>query len=460
MKLLEVDAGINISKMDLNVSLKGEAKELIEDNIRRSRIKEIKQTKEILEKKLISLDDHVQRLMTEEELNNLNKKFNLKQFLDNFEKDKTEAAQRAKKWEIEQKERMKHLLEVEEKAKQKLKKKEEENLMQIKQKEKEREDAYFRKLDKRKQKDKVIHENLEKIKEEWKNKTIIQQEYRFQKYEKEFKEKEAKENEERKNEEILKLQERKNYLKPINREEINEFSKKHMEERQKKILEKEKERLTKLEEIHTKNENMPKNETVAYLKAVEQAKQHKEMIEKEKLDKIYKKMKIKQFSKVIKTELLPKIDEKKKKELEERVQDLKTGPKVKHLKKASSNRGRIILKKPDPNKPNKYTWKLKLNSSDDSVRGLSKNNRKSRSKSARSFSQSKINEVNDNYEDDNFETEVRRKLSKSRSQEKRKPLSKKPDYLTEMRNKKNNSEDAKEKEKEKEKSKILVIYRI
>lgn len=428
MRLLELDGNINLSKLDLNTSIKGEG--VVDDNIRKSRIKEIKQTKEVLERKLQTLDEHVQKLMTEEE-NNISKKFNLKQFLDNFEKDKSDAANRAKKWEIEQKERIKHMMELEEKKKNKIKQKEQENLNQIKQKEKEREDAYYRNLDKRREKDKINHENLEKLKEEWKSRNSVTQEYRFQKYEKEFLEQQEKEKEEKKKEDLKWLEERRNLLKPINKEEINEFSKKVVEERQKKMFEKEKKRMLMLEEIQQKNENLPKSESVAYQKAVEEAKQQKENREKEKLDKIYKNMKIKQFSKVIKTELLPKIDEKKKKELEERIVELQNVAKIKKHKAKSKTR--VLLKKPDPNKPNKYKWKLKLDCSDDSGRGISKGKSRSRSKSARSVDESRRKDL---LNGDLIENNLKNRISKSRSGEKRKPLEKHPDYLTEMRIKK------------------------
>jgi hypothetical protein len=454
MRLLELDGNINLSKVDLNTSIKGEG--VVDDNIRKSRIKEIKQTKELLERKLQTLDEHVQKLMTEEENNNT-KKFNLKQYLDNFEKDKSEAANRAKKWEIEQKERIKHMMELEEKKKNKIKQKEQESLNQIKQKEKEREDAYYRNLDKRREKDKINHENLEKLKEEWKSRNSITQEYRFQKYEKDFLEQQEKEKEEKKKEDSKWLEERRNLLKPINKEEINEFSKKVVEERQKKMFEKEKKRMQVLEEIQQKNETLPKSETAAYQKAVEEAKQQKEIKEKEKLDKIYKNMKIKQFSKVIKTELLPKIDEKKKKELEERIVELQNVAKIKKHKRRSKTR--VLLKKPDPNKPNKYKWKLKLDCSEDSARALSKGKSRSRSKSARSVNESRRKDL---LNEDIIENNLKKRISRSRSGEKRKPMEKLPDYLTEMRIKKTQMYASKtlsnEEKSERDKSKIKIKF--
>src|SRR5690606_17228615 len=113
------------------------------------------------------------------------------------------------------------------------------NLSKIKQKEKAKEEAYYKNLDQRLEKQKEQHEEVEKTKEEWKQRSVIHHEYRFQKYEKDFLEKELKKSEDKKNDDMMKLRERKSLLRPINREELNEFSKKVDEDRQRLIFEKE-----------------------------------------------------------------------------------------------------------------------------------------------------------------------------------------------------------------------------
>jgi hypothetical protein len=426
MKLLEVDGLTNLTKIDLNVSMQGRE---IEDNIRKSRIKDIKHSKEVLENKLSSLDEQVQRLMSEEDANS-NKKFNLKQFLDNFEKDKAQAVSKAKKWEMEQKERTRHLTELEEKAKLKIKKKETESLNMLKQREKEREDAYQMNLEKLKIKAKQKHEELEKLKDEWKNKNSVNEEYVFQRYEKEFLEVQNKEAEERKNQEKQIFQEKKILMKPIQREELNEFAKKVNEDRQRLIFEKDRERLSKLEEINTKNEHLPKPDSLNYQKAVEESKKHKELLEKEKLDKIYKTMKIKQFSKVVKTELLPKIDDKKRIQLEERILKINSKPNPKKRNKSKTRSKRVLLVKRNPRLAEKYKWDLKLNISED----LGEKRNLNRSKSAHSYTEPK--NIKTDLIDDEISEKIKKRISKSRSGEKRKPMQKLPDYLTEMRIKK------------------------
>ena len=91
-----------------------------------------------------------------------------------------------------------------------------------------------------------------------------------------------------------------------------------------------------------------------------------------------------------------------KKEREDRIKNLDTKNNIQHITKKKNN-GRILLKKPDPNKPSKFSWKLKLETEEPDK--LSLNNKK----------------VNLN------------KNKRARSAQKREPLDKLPDYLTEMR---------------------------
>ena len=91
-----------------------------------------------------------------------------------------------------------------------------------------------------------------------------------------------------------------------------------------------------------------------------------------------------------------------KKEREDRIKNLDIKNNIQHITKKKNN-GRILLKKPDPNKPSKYSWKLKLEIEEPDK--LSKNKK------------------NNNQE------------KRARSAQKRQPLEKLPDYLTEMRTK-------------------------
>ena len=92
-----------------------------------------------------------------------------------------------------------------------------------------------------------------------------------------------------------------------------------------------------------------------------------------------------------------------KKEREDRIKNLDIKNNIQHITKKKNN-GRILLKKPDPNKPSKYSWKLKLELEEPEQDKVNKNKKISPGKRARSA-------------------------------QKRQPLEKVPDYLTEMRNK-------------------------
>ena len=88
-----------------------------------------------------------------------------------------------------------------------------------------------------------------------------------------------------------------------------------------------------------------------------------------------------------------------KKEREQRIKNLDIKNNIQHISKKKNN-GRILLKKPDPNKPSKYSWKLKLE--------LDEKEKANRNKNQLQFKRAK-------------------------SAQKHEPLEKLPDYLTEMR---------------------------
>lgn len=422
IKILENN---DLTRIDLNVSSSG-GKEIIEDNIRKSRIKEIRSKKEMLEKKLIYLDGQVQSLMKEEESNNLNKKFNLKQYLDNFEKDKKEAELRELRWKKDHEQRVKAFEEQQKKIKDRLKEKVENENLSTNLK---RQENYLKKLEQIKNSAKIHREDvikLSEMKEEWKNKPISNKQYLFKIAEEEFKKKQQLlQEEEQKRLELEKARNKQNY-KPISRDEIEEFKKNYEEQRQKLLYGREKERLLKKEEIIQRNSALPKVETHVHQKIVEEEKKLREIKEKEKMDKIYNKLKIKQFSKVIQTSMVPKLDETKKREVEERI--LAEGQRPKKLE--NKRIGRIILKKPDPNKPKKYNWELKLNNSSLSVDRANNLVGNNNSISKGIFSTSILNKSRP------FTGENNMRSSMNRSREKKKPLEKNPDYLTEMRIKK------------------------
>ena len=69
----------------------------IEENIKKDKIKDNKQTKELLLAKLNGINEQVQRLVENEEELSKNKKLNIKEFLENFDRDKEKSEELVKK---------------------------------------------------------------------------------------------------------------------------------------------------------------------------------------------------------------------------------------------------------------------------------------------------------------------------------------------------------------------------
>ena len=375
--------------------------QIVDENIRKAQMKEFKETKEILLQKLTGINEQVQKLMINEEEISKMKKVNIKQFLDNFDKDKEIIEQRAKKYDEEKKLREQKmtssLLKANEKKEKEInikKKKEEEekkkSLEQIRLKELER-------IQKR------TKENLEKIqfiKEHVNDKPANENVYLFKVLETQYKEKE--ENEIKK--EIMKHKERikENF---ITIEEINEFQKKQKENELKRLAEVEEERKKLHEQWKKTKQNLPKFESSIMQKVKMEEEQLKEQKEMEEFKRKIKLKEIKNYSDAVTKLFLPKIDENIKKEREDRIKHLlvKNNIQKHHTKKNQ----RILLVKPDPNKPKKYKWDLKLNSIEE---------------------KKEINEIK----------KIKQNKSRSKSANKHKPMAKPPDYLTEMRIQKGN----------------------
>ena len=377
--------------------------QIVDENIRKSQMKEYKETKEILLQKLTGINEQVQKLMINEEEISKMKKVNIKQFLDNFDKDKEIIEQRAKKYDEEKKLREQKmtssLLKANEKKEKEInikKKKEEEerkkSLEQIRLKELER-------IQKRSK------ENLEKIqfiKEHVNDKPANENVYLFKVLETQYKEKE--ENEIKK--EIMKHKERikENF---VSKEEINEFQKKQKENELKRLAEVEEERKKLHEQWKKTRKNLPKFESSIMQKVKMEEEQMKEQKEIEEFKRKIKLKEIKNYSDAVTKLFLPKINENVKKEREDRIKNLlvKNNIQKHHTKKNQ----RILLVKPDPNKPKKYKWDLKLNSIEE---------------------KKEINEIN----------KIKINKSRSKSANKHKPMAKPPDYLTEMRLQKGNND--------------------
>jgi len=92
-----------LTKLNIPVSI-------IDQNIKNDQIKKNKQTKELLVSKLNTISQQVNKLMENEDEINQNKKFNVKEFLENFEKDKMKAEEQARKYSEEKKIREQKML--------------------------------------------------------------------------------------------------------------------------------------------------------------------------------------------------------------------------------------------------------------------------------------------------------------------------------------------------------------
>lgn len=374
-------------------------KDLIEHNIRQSRLKQIKNAKENIENKIKNVEIQVKKIIEEEELNEFNKKEIIKTYIDNFEKDALKAQEdtkiRKKEYKqklaiIEEKEQaLKELpyIRREEEMKQIISHKE--NLVKQGQQYHNKRKAYFQK----------IHEKINNIIRESSNSPV----YIESKYKYVLNEEKDKLLKNQKKEELEKKlhdleMEKKEYLKPINREELNNFAKKMEENKTKIINDKEKKRMEKLEKLVSSNASLPKAETLSYKRIIIEKQEEKEKHEKEKLDKIYKQMKVQNFSKLINSKLPPKVDDEKKKEIEERVKKLNDKRPKRHAKKKSKGKY-ILLKNPhktDKNSKEKSHDSIELRAKSEERHGSS---------------------------------------IKKRAWEKKKPLEKKPDYLDEIRKK-------------------------
>ncbi len=495
IKLLENNEMLNnVSKLDNSFA----NKELVDENIRASRIKEIKQTKSLLENKLKTIDNHIDGLINEENINN-KKKIDLKKFIENFENDKRKVEIEARKWEKDNQERVKRLLDnqlnqekrikeitekhiekqkMETENKRKIEKKKEEEVLQKykvkrKQNEEERKEWEAKVLDIKNQ-FKEVPSKLDIPKNITNTKLNTNElKYIYELKEEKFKEKIKKEKELKDKTMKEKLSEIKTLFRPIQREEIDDFARKYEETKQEKLLKLERDRALRLEEIESQNQNLPKPESQFYEKAVKEDKEYRENMEKAKLEKIYKQMKIRNFSKAVKENVVPKIDEDLRMKLQLKKEQLEN-PKLYIEHRHKRKKPRVLLKKADPKNPRQYgkkdgKWKVDLNKSINSVRRSYSQlrDRTLRSNSAmsrgRDYSRDEKSFVQFNKTSTSAKFSRSRSARKSKSKKKRKPLPKPPDYLTEMRIKKVNEERSLSREsskrEKKNQSKELFKYR-
>ena len=362
-KILILNNKINEMEEEANSNIKLDD---IEENIKKDKIKGNKQKKELLLSKLNGINEQVKRLVQNEEELTKNKKLNIKEFLENFEKDKEKSEELVKKLNEEKKIREQKMISSIKKSYDiKQKEYEQMKLDEEEKKKKELEKIRLKELEIIRERNRENKDKLNYIRQHANDKPANMSQYLFKALENKYNEKHQKEIQT----EIIKKRE-KMKENSVSLEEIFDFEKKQKELEIKRMIE------------------------------IEEEKKNKEKKKIEEAKKKLKQQEIKNYTENINKLYLPKINPSMKKEREDRIKNLEIKNNIQHITKKKNN-GRILLKKPDPNKPSKYSWKLKLELDE----------------------QDKLNKNNKN--------NIQKKRAKSA--QKHEPLEKLPDYLTEMR---------------------------
>ena len=390
---------------------------IIDQNIKKDKLKENKQIKELLLSKLNGINEQVNKLMENEKEFKMNKKINVKEFLDNFEKDKIKLEEQARKYSEEKKQREQRLLNSMLKDEKKVKENDDLIQKENEKKKKELEKIRLMELERLRERKREKKEKIDHIREHANDKAENENKYLFRVLERKYNEKVEQELKK----EIMKKREKMKEGR-ISLVEIVEFDKKQKELELKRLVEIEEEKKKLKEQWKQIKENLPKFESTLTQKLKEEENQKKEKIELEQYKKQSKIKEIKNYSQTVQKLFLPKINENIKKERENRIKNLRTKDNIQKIQR-KKNSGRILLVKPDPNKPKKYPWKLKLEpdkkqGSNNSILYSKNENPNLRSKSA---------------------------------DKKHKPMKKLPDYLTLMRlekDKERNSNISQRKHKE------------
>ena len=392
-KILILNNKINEMEEEANSNIKLDD---IEENIKKDKIKGNKQKKELLLSKLNGINEQVKRLVQNEEELTKNKKLNIKEFLENFEKDKEKSEELVKKLNEEKKIREQKMISSIKKSYDiKQKEYEQMKLDEEEKKKKELEKIRLKELEIIRERNRENKDKLNYIRQHANDKPANMSQYLFKALENKYNEKHQKEIQT----EIIKKRE-KIKENSVSLEEIFDFEKKQKELEIKRMIEIEEEKKKKKEQWKLNKDILPKFESNMMQMIKEEEKKNKEKKEIEDAKKKLKQQEIKNYTENINKLYLPKINPSMKKEREDRIKNLEIKNNIQHITKKKNN-GRILLKKPDPNKPSKYSWKLKLELDE----------------------QDKLNKNNKN--------NIQKKRAKSA--QKHEPLEKLPDYLTEMR---------------------------
>ena len=332
---------------------------LVEQNLKEKIKKDVsKQKKEILDKINI-INSKIKLLMQSSEDANTKRLMNLKSFLDNFERDKEIAEIRAKKYLKENKQRKQLYINnanlFEEKLKQDMiqkDKEEKENQKQLVLKlRKQAKDLESKQSKKIEQKSLLYKPFINQKVDKTKNYLFMKQYEKFIKNEQRLIDKEN--------------NLRKNYMKPFSKEEIDEFIEKMDKKREEKKLIAE-EKAQKLQQEWKEREKIIQQYVSPFLEKAFEGITNDIKEEKAKNEqRNFLLDKKKGYGTEIRTSHIPP----KNKSLEQKrlatINNL--DPRRFLLNKDTlqhhKRKGRVLLKKVDPNKPNKYDWLKQLNKS-------------------------------------------------------------------------------------------------
>jgi len=413
-KIKELDTNINL--LEVSGEYQNQNK-IVESNLRFSRIKEIRGIKENLEKKLITVEEQISNLL-DAEYNKEKKKLDIKSYLENFDKDKRECEKYVESWKSEMEKR---------EAMQKERKiREEEKLLEMQEKIKE---IQKEKLEKRKKEHKIIskkmHERNDKIKHEIADSLLksdykVQDKYLYNTMEKNYKERKSKYEETKSNELNKVLTDRKNfYSMRIRKSELDSHSEQVEALKKEKLLKMEKDRLLQFEQIRSENLKLEQRKEISksYLDVLKIDNDIKHLDEKIKLDQLHSNLKVKKYSEFLKEHITIHTDELKKKELENRIERL-NNPKsaVEHIQHHKKQCVKFVKFTEDSKR--KYKWNIDLAKSIESIKNLS----------SRDSSPGSISDNNQRLLTEVHHTAI----------DIRKPLEKKPNYLTELKKDTNN----------------------
>ena len=352
-KLMQIIENENLLESKNNSDL------LVEQNLRDKIKKDVSNKKREILGKIELINSKMKLSMQNTDDINSKRFSNLKNFIDDFERDKEIVEIRAKKYLKENKERIKNYFNNMNQFEEKLKK----EMTQKDKEEKENKKQYVLKL--RKQAKDLELNQSKKVQEKsllykpfLNKKTDNTKNYLFMKQYQKF----------IKNEQKLLQKEntfRKNYMKPFSNEEIDLFNSKMDKRREEKKLISEEKSQKLLQEWKERKKVIPTYISPLYEKAYEDIT-NDALIEKARSEQRNILLdKQNNYSLEVRTSHIPPKNKKLEQERLATISNLdpKRFLQNKETLQHHKRKGRVLLKKVDPNKPNKYDWLKMLNKS-------------------------------------------------------------------------------------------------